>query len=127
MKDSKRVKIHNEYLTRDTIDEKISIDNCINNFLNCLVSMNKAPSTIQAYKVDIEQFKKFINNKKKNIEDIQPCDINRFKDRLFSMGCQYSTVKRKIDTLSSLLKFSNDRGWIKYNPCNNIRLKKHLI
>lgn len=124
IKKNYRVKITNEYLGNTEDDEVFIITDCINSFLNSLVSHGKASSTIEAYKNDINQFLYFLNSRKKYINEIETNDINKFKDKLFKAGCSYNTVKRKIDAVSSLFTFCNGRGWIKYNPCNNSRLEK---
>jgi site-specific recombinase XerD len=106
-----------------------SLNVCINYYINELVLSNHAKSTMEAYKGDLDQFKKFIKNKYSGIRDIEQIKVKHIAEfrRYLSVEKQFceKTIKRKIDCLRAFFGYLYEYGYIDANP--TVKLIKNKI
>lgn len=101
---------------------KITIKQSIDVFIKALETENKAPQTIQAYKVDINVFYEFIketlNNKVRYVRDLKYYHFEIYKE---SLSDQYAfrTACRKFNCLRTYIRIMNRCNYIS----NDIVLK----
>ncbi|MCB9034261.1 MAG: tyrosine-type recombinase/integrase [Chitinophagales bacterium] len=82
--------------------------------------------TVQAYKVDLQQFSEFLN------AEFQLADINQAKHNqirawiisLINQEQKPTSLKRKVSALKSYYKFALKKSWIKTNPALKITTPK---
>lgn len=85
----------------------------------------KSVNTVQAYKIDLTQFMRYISAKGIGISVAKPKDIDNF---LLSLGRKRSSLGRKLACLSTFYKFLIKHGYVEYNPTLDVekfKIPKH--
>lgn len=77
--------------------------------------------TIESYRKDLEEFKKYTN---KDLTKISKEDVKKYLKFLFDKEEKNSTVSRHISTLKSFYKYLYIEGLIDKNPLSNIKYPK---
>lgn len=95
-----------EFLTYLKIDKKYSLN------------------TINAYKNDLEKYYKYMQSKKKNIDDITKKEIEGYLKYLNEEKLSMSTISHNISTIRSFYKFLAIDKNLKNNPIELIELPK---
>lgn len=113
---------------------KTTFTNAINSFLNGIYADNKAESTIQAYKTDLNHFKNFIKNSYPGIRYIQEIKFNEIrayqvhlmnrKNSKESDKLQARTIDRRIFSLKSFYRELYNLKIVPENLLNLIDYKK---
>lgn len=75
-------------------------------FVDYLTEEEKSKGTIYGYKLDVEDFLKFM---KKDIKKLKRTDINAYKDELRNRGMKTLSLNRKLVSVKQFLDFLNDR------------------
>ena len=89
--------------------------NLINQFLNMKsASQGAALNTIDAYRLDLEQFSEFITCG--SIKNIEKNDVKEFIQHLKKQGFANKTIARKASTIREFFKFLIEEKEIKENP-----------
>ena len=97
----------------------------ISNFLYSLKSEDGVHSnTIESYKYDILQFKKFLLKKKREITQINKKEILDFLEYLKLKKVKNRTKKRKLFALKRFYKYLVSEELIVSNPLENINMPK---
>lgn len=102
----------------------IQLKSSINGFItHCQYEKNLSPKTINAYSIDLEQFKSYINGQKEN-PDIGSISKDLIKNYLQTIyHFKPKTVKRKIASLKAMfnyLEYENDDF---INPFRKIKIR----
>lgn len=91
-------------------------DNILTKFVNNLKSKGRSPSTIIAYKKDLEQLSDFIENDKKTLVSADTDDLESFvKSLMVNENYSLKTVSRKINSIKTFYKFLYNHNYITEN------------
>ncbi len=104
------------------------MDKYIEKFIRYLeIEKNYSGHTILNYKLDLEDFRKFIGET--SLEKIDYLSIRKFLAILKEKNLGSRSVGRKLSTLRSFFKFLTKEGYLKLNPLlivSSPKLDKHL-
>ncbi len=96
-------------------------DNILTKFVNNLKSKGRSPSTIIAYKKDLEQLATFIENDKKTLVSADTDDLENFvKSLMVNENYSLKTVSRKINSIKTFYKFLYNHNYISENYADPI-------
>ena len=96
------------------------IDKLIEDFLRyLLIDKGYSKNTISSYKIDLDRFNDYFNNK--NINDI---DSNDLKNYIKSLDLNEKSISRTISCLKSFYKFLIIEKVIKDNPTDGLYMPK---
>jgi len=91
----------------------------VDKFLNYLkYEKNFSNHTVINYKIDLEEFYKYINNK--NIKEIDVNFIRGYLKELYDKKYSSSSISRKVSSLKSYFKYLEAENKIKNNPMSLI-------
>jgi len=91
------------------------------------IEKNYSPHTILNYRLDLEDFKKFIADT--DIEKIDYLALRKYLAQLKGRNLGTRTVNRRLSALRSFFKFLSRDGYLKSNPILSIsspKIDKHL-
>lgn len=101
----------------------MNIDSLINEFLRYLkIDKGYSVNTISSYKIDLEKFKEFNNNKK--INSVTSNDLKNYIKHLNDEGLNSKTISRNISCLKSFYKFLIINNYISNNLSDNVYIPK---
>ncbi len=83
-----------------------------------------ANNTIEAYRLDINQFFEFLTINKINFDQITEQKLKLFISSIYKKNISIATTNRKIACLRSFFKFLYNNSFIKTNPCEELALIK---
>ncbi len=102
----------------------------LENFLEQLLyQRNLSPHTVDAYRIDIVEFFKFLDQEGLEYASFKYMDARNYLNMLYKKGLSKSTVSRKISSLRSFYNYLMDRGELSGNPFTNLpnpKKEKHL-
>lgn len=87
---------------------------------HCIYEKNLSQKTIKAYKIDIKQYKEFIDITDKNFDDKEL--LKSYVKYLFSKNYKEKTIKRKLATLKAFFSHLEFEEIIDINPFRKVRL-----
>lgn len=88
--------------------------------LLCEVQNNLDKKTLKAYRIDLEQFRKFMVDKRDfNSKE----NISKYICELKYKNYAVKTIKRKIASLKAFFSYLNNEDIIEYNPFQKIKIK----
>ena len=88
--------------------------------LLCEVQNNLDKKTLKAYRIDLEQFRKFMVDKRDfNSKE----NISKYICELKYNNYAVKTIKRKIASLKAFFSYLNNEDIIEYNPIQKIKIK----
>jgi site-specific recombinase XerD len=103
----------------------MEILSALQKFIKDLESKKRSPSTIIAYKKDIEQLAFFMQKQDKTLKDIKEADLQNFVDFLINeKNFTLKTVSRKINSLKTFYKYLSQEGVTKSDPADSIKHPK---
>ncbi|MCD6521527.1 tyrosine recombinase XerC [Candidatus Calescamantes bacterium] len=89
----------------------------INEFLRFLeIQRNYSPHTLRSYRIDLEQFRGFLEKKGKNLKEVDIFLAREYLAYLKNKGLSSSSLMRKVASLKSFFKFLALRKYITGNP-----------
>lgn len=100
----------------------MDLENATKKFIDyCEYERNLSINTINSYKIDLYQFKKYL---KRHI-NINTIDKNIIKKYIYNMHCIYkiASIKRKIATLKSFFFFLEQEEFINFTPFRKIKIR----
>lgn len=102
-----------------------SIRNYINNFLfHCTYEKNLSDKSIKAYRIDLNQFENFIEQKYEGITiDLINKEILKEYIKIISQNNKPKTIKRKLATLKVFFNYLEFDEIILINPFRKIKIK----
>ncbi len=100
---------------------------CVRKFiLHIELERNLSPNTIKNYERDLNQFIEFLKfqlgRKQPRIGDVTRLAIRHFLSVLRDEGAKVSTVRRKLATIKSFMKYMCSRENLKSNPAASIKM-----
>ncbi len=96
-------------------------------FSTALTRQGKSINTIVAYKGDINQLIKFLNNTPKidQIQLVQPDHIDSFKKELIKTNYTAKSVSRKLNSIKNFFSFLKQESVIEIDPSSDIKHPKY--
>ena len=99
----------------------MKLDEMIKKYLlKCELQNNLDFKTLKAYRIDLEQFAKFIDN---NDDFFTKDNVNEYIYSLTSKKYAIKTIKRKIASLKAFFSYLNHEDIIELNPFYKIKLR----
>jgi site-specific recombinase XerD len=93
------------------------LKNLLPKFIEDLESKKRSPSTILAYRADLEQLLDFTQNKQKVfVEQIGQETIEGFRDLLLSQKYTPKTVSRKLNAVKTFFRYLLSEGYLTKDP-----------
>lgn len=90
-------------------------------FIGDLTQKGRSPSTILAYRADLEQLLKFFQNKNKIMPDgIVEADIEVFRDTLLNQKYTPKSVSRKLNAVKTFFRWMVVSKHITSNPAEDV-------
>ena len=101
------------------------MDKQITNFLDYIVNDKKlSDNTLQSYRRDIMQYKKYIDNNKINYTKVKPEDIKEYLNYLKEMNKKSSTISRNLASLRLFYQYLLKNNKVKKDPTEGISSPK---
>lgn len=99
---------------------------CIDSFINYLKNDKKAAAnTIEAYKRDIHDFKKYMmEHNNPDITQTVSTDITGYMLMLKSKGKSASTINRKLSSVRAFYAFLSEQGRVSTNPAAGLTVPR---
>ena len=90
-------------------------------FIKDLEEKKRSPSTILAYRADLEQLINFVEEKKLPFaNEVTQESIEAFRDSLLSQKYTAKTVSRKLNAVKTFFRFLVDQNIIQKDPSENV-------
>lgn len=90
-------------------------------FIKDLEGKGRSPSTILAYRADLEQMVDFfVKNNKVLIDQVTQSDIESFRDSLSSDKYTPKSVSRKLNAIKTFFRWLLNENHISSNPAENV-------
>lgn len=90
-------------------------------FIKDLESLGRSPSTILAYRADLEQLTAFLQEKNKVLPDqILPSDLESFRDSLLAQKYTPKSVSRKLNAIKTFFRFLVKNKKTTVNPAEKV-------
>ncbi|MFA7301418.1 MAG: tyrosine-type recombinase/integrase [Candidatus Shapirobacteria bacterium] len=105
----------------------ISLSDALNQFSKALTSQGKSINTIVAYKGDINQLIKFLNEKEKvdSIENVTVKSIENFKKDLTDNGYTAKSISRKLNSVKNFFSYLKIEGICQIDPSTEVKHPKY--
>lgn len=102
-------------MTQETINKLLP------KFIKNLEDKGRSPSTILAYRADLEQLISFLQEKGKVLPDqIRPDDLEAFRDALLAEKYTPKSVSRKLNAIKTFFRFLMSEKDITTDPSENV-------
>lgn len=102
-------------MTQETINKLLP------KFIKNLEDKGRSPSTILAYRADLEQLISFLQEKDKVLPDqIRPDDLEAFRDALLAEKYTPKSVSRKLNAIKTFFRFLMSEKDIAADPSENV-------
>lgn len=89
--------------------------------LKDLEDKKRSPSTILAYRSDLEQLLEYLQSKSKVTPDqVKSDDIEGFRDDLLSKKYTPKSVSRKLNAVKTFFRWMVEEGTISFNPSEDV-------
>ncbi len=90
-------------------------------FIEDLGQKGRSPSTILAYKADLEQLVDYATrHSKSEPEQMEPTDIEAFRDYLLTQNYTPKTVSRKLNAIKTFYRWLIDEKFITRDPSKDV-------
>lgn len=90
-------------------------------FIKNLEDKGRSPSTILAYRADLEQLINFLAKNNKSVPtEITQSDIEAFRDSLATEKYTPKSVSRKLNAIKTFFRWLLSSGFIHSNPAENV-------
>src|SRR4029078_12509306 len=105
----------------------ITLQEALNQFSKALTSRGKSINTIVAYKGDINQLIKFLNEKEKveTLEGISVEHIENFKKDLTDNGYTAKSISRKLNSIKNFFSYLKIEGKCEIDPSTEVKHPKY--
>lgn len=96
-------------------------------FIKDLEENNRSPSTILAYRADIEQLISFLEGKgKAAVNQIKSEEIETFRDSLLAKKYTAKSVSRKLNAIKTFFRWLINKNLLEFNPSEKVAHPKIL-
>lgn len=90
-------------------------------FIKNLEDKGRSPSTVLAYRADLEQLIEFLQGKNKvTVDQVQSSDLESFRDDLLGQDYTPKTVSRKLNAVKTFFRFLVREGVVSSNPAEDV-------
>lgn len=101
--------------------EQQLLKNLLPKFTKDLEEKKRSPSTVLAYRADLEQLINFVEEKKLPFaNEVTQESIEAFRDSLLSQKYAAKTVSRKLNAVKTFFRFLVDQNVIQKDPSENV-------
>jgi site-specific recombinase XerD len=98
-----------------------TIKNLLPKFIKNLEDKGRSPSTILAYRADLEQLIEFLQGKNKVTADaIRPSDLEAFRDSLLAQKYTPKSVSRKLNAIKTFFRWLLSEKQVTTDPSKNV-------
>ena len=98
-----------------------SLKDLLPKFIDYLVGKGRSPSTILAYRADLEQLVKFLQDKNRALaSDVVQTDIESFRDTLLNQKYTAKSVSRKLNAVKTYFRWLVAENKIGKNPSEEV-------
>lgn len=98
-----------------------SLNNLLPKFIQNLKDKKRSPSTILAYRADLDQLVKFLLGKNKATSDsVESADIEGFRDSLLAQKYTPKSVSRKLNAVKTFFRFLMDEKIALRDPSSSV-------
>ena len=98
-----------------------SLKSLLPKFIKNLEEKKRSPSTILAYRADLEQLVSFLIEKGKVTSDqVKSEDIEAFRDSLLTQKYTPKSVSRKLNAIKTFFRWIIDGKFATYDPSSNV-------
>lgn len=98
-----------------------TIQELLPEFISSLETKGRSPSTILAYRADLEQLLNFLSESNKVTTDqIQPTDIEGFRDSLLAKKYTPKSVSRKLNAVKTFYRWLSINNYITIDPSKDV-------
>ena len=109
-------------------ENNLQLSSAHQQFIDYLVTLQRAKATVIAYSKDIEQLIAFLADMgKKSISQIQRDDLEAFLKKLTSDGYTLKSLSRKINSIKTFYRFLKNKNFVILNPAADITHPKYNI
>jgi len=104
------------------------LKNLLPKFLDYLKTKSRSPSTILAYRADLEQLKNFLQSKNKVlVEQIVQSDLEAFRDTLLTEKYTPKSVSRKLNAVKTFFRWMISEHYITTDVSQSVAHPVELI
>jgi len=97
------------------------LKNLLPKFLDYLKTKSRSPSTILAYRADLEQLKEFLQSKNKVlVEQVIQSDLEAFRDTLLTEKYTPKSVSRKLNAVKTFFRWMISEHYITTDVSQNV-------
>ncbi len=90
-------------------------------FIQNLTDKSRSPSTILAYRADLEQLTQFLAGRQKATPDqVNPDDLAGFRDWLLSQKYTPKSTSRKLNAVKTFFRYLKDEGKVISDPSKDV-------
>ena len=118
LEDAERFKIRQQQNGIIKEEKKITLEFMMNRYVKVSEANNRCPDKARIYRKHAFEF----FGKNKDINQIKPSDIDRYKLYCLELGRSKSTVNRYIAGLKRAFNILIDDEIITYNPCHKVKM-----
>ncbi|KKR11857.1 MAG: Tyrosine recombinase XerC [Candidatus Woesebacteria bacterium GW2011_GWA1_39_21] len=98
-----------------------TLKNLLPKFIQNLKDKNRSPSTILAYRADLEQLVDYLTGKNKVMPDlVESTDVEGFRDQLLSQKYTPKSVSRKLNAVKTFFRFLMDEKITSRDPSSPV-------
>jgi site-specific recombinase XerD len=98
-----------------------TIKNLLPKFIKNLEDKGRSPSTILAYRADLEQLIEFLQGKNKVTADAtRPSDLEAFRDSLLAQKYTPKSVSRKLNAIKTFFRWLLSEKQVTTDPSKNV-------
>ena len=98
-----------------------ALKNLLPKFIQNLKDKNRSPSTILAYRADLEQLVDYLTGKNKVMPDlVESTDVEGFRDQLLSQKYTPKSVSRKLNAVKTFFRFLMDEKITSRDPSSPV-------
>ena len=98
-----------------------TLKNLLPKFIKNLEDKGRSPSTVLAYRADLEQLIEFLQGKNKvTVDQVQHSDLEAFRDDLLGQDYTPKTVSRKLNAVKTFFRYLVREGVVSSNPAEDV-------
>jgi site-specific recombinase XerD len=98
-----------------------TLKNLLPKFIKNLEDKGRSPSTVLAYRADLEQLIEFLQDKNKvTVDQVNHTDLEAFRDDLLARDFTPKTVSRKLNAVKTFFRFLVLGGVITSSPAEDV-------
>ncbi len=97
------------------------LKNLVPEFIQSLKDKGRSPSTVLAYRADLEQLLSFLQAKNKvTVDSVAPSDLETFRDTLLAQKYTPKSVSRKLNAIKTFFRSLIANGKITSDPSTSV-------